>query len=511
MALPHLVDQQPGRTVVVRHQHVDVAVVVDVAERRPAADLGQGERGAGPAGEVLEAPSPEVAEQLVALMQRERIAGSRQTLDDLYVAVDHQQIQPAVVVEVGPCRAESRVRHAGRTEADHGAAVLEEPAARIRVQGVGLRSDVGHEEVVVAVGVEVAQIDPHARLAAPRAVHGHAVQQGAVGEGPVLLVDPQLVGLAVVGHVDVEPTVAAEIGGQDAEGRPVLAPRAGAGRHVLERAVPAVAIQAVGRRRVALRRTVVPLAGQRQATLLVLGIVVDVVADVQVQPAVPIDIRERRRHPPARVVHAGPPRDVAERPVPVAAKQLIGAQPRAVQIDPPVVVEVSGRHSHAVGAHVEAATLGDVGEPQGPRAVRVNLQIVAVETIGERQRHVRGGRHQRIVQRLAFSQHLALNEVGVEVAVVVHVEQRGPRRHDLAEVERAGHAVEVDEVDARLPGPVGEPDLVGSAVRRRGCVFHRSRCREIAFPNPGVRRTATRPAGETRQKQRRDAAMRPRV
>ena len=47
VAAADVVDQQPRRAVVVADQHVDVAVVVDVAERRAAADLRQLEHRAG--------------------------------------------------------------------------------------------------------------------------------------------------------------------------------------------------------------------------------------------------------------------------------------------------------------------------------------------------------------------------------------------------------------------------------------------------------------------------------
>src|ERR671910_97793 len=49
-----LVDEEPRRPVDVADDDVDIAVVVDVAERRAAADLGEGEGGASPARDVLE-------------------------------------------------------------------------------------------------------------------------------------------------------------------------------------------------------------------------------------------------------------------------------------------------------------------------------------------------------------------------------------------------------------------------------------------------------------------------
>jgi len=57
---------------------------------------------------------------------------------------------------------------------------------------------------------------------------------------------------------------------------------------------------------------------------------------------------------------------------------------------------------------------------------------------------------------LARPEHRALNQVQVEVAVVVVIQQRASLSGHLHEIEFAGHAVEVHEVEARLPGGVLE-------------------------------------------------------
>ena len=69
-------------------------------------------------------------------------------------------------------------------------------------------------------------------------------------------------GLAVVADVDVDPAVAVEVGRRDAERRTVGAADERLRRHVLERAVAAIAIQAIRLRPVAVRRAVVALPGE---------------------------------------------------------------------------------------------------------------------------------------------------------------------------------------------------------------------------------------------------------
>ena len=85
-AAADVVDEQPRRTIVVAHHDVHVAVVVDVAERRAAADLRELKHRAGPRGGVLELPVAKIVKQLFPLMQRKRVARLRERLDRVCTA-----------------------------------------------------------------------------------------------------------------------------------------------------------------------------------------------------------------------------------------------------------------------------------------------------------------------------------------------------------------------------------------------------------------------------------------
>ena len=107
--------------------------------------------------------------------------------------------------------------------------------------------------------------------------------------------------------------------------------------------------------------------------------------------------------------------------------------------------------------------------PLGPvtsvkRSARVPsapLQIVAEQPAAQQRRIAR--REPRGAERLV-SQHPSLNDEDVEVAVVVVVEQRDARRHDLRVEQLARHAVEVNEVQTRLRRQVDEPWRLGSRL-----------------------------------------------
>ena len=73
----------------------------------------------------------------------------------------------------------------------------------------------GHEQVVVAVRVEVARVDAHAGLWAPSMIQRDPRQQRLVPERAIVLVDPELVLHVVVGNIEVDPPIGVDVGGHD--------------------------------------------------------------------------------------------------------------------------------------------------------------------------------------------------------------------------------------------------------------------------------------------------------
>ena len=462
-SLAHLVDQQARGAGVVGDECIDVAVVVDIAERGAPAHLGQGERGTCASGDFRVATAAEIVEELVQLVQRIGVAGDHQFLDLLDGTVHGEDVQPAVVVVVEPGGAEAGVREARSGDAGGDAAILEPALAVVHIQRVGFLAQMGHEQIDVAVAVEVRRVDAHAGLRRAVPVDGHAGEQGIVHETPVALVEPELVGQAVVGHVDVDAPVAVEVGGRHAQR---AAPGAGDTRglaDVFETSVAQIAKQAVFLAGAAQRSAVIAHTGGQATLALVVEVVLQVVAHVQVQPAVGIDVHERRAEAPSRVVDAGCGGHVREAPVALVAPQLVVAVVHDVQVQVAIVVDVAGSHAHAVAGGRQPGGVGHVGEAQGLARPFAGRAVVAVQAIGQRQRVRR--RNERVVHRLALAEHVALDQVGVEVAVAVVVEQRTAGSHHLRKQQVARHAVEVDEIDTGLRGRVHEQGASG--FRRR--------------------------------------------
>ena len=159
---------------------------------------------------------------------------------------------------------------------------------------------------------------------------------------------------------------------------------------VVEPTVAAVAIQAVrlGAENAGIGRSpmvggaVVAAARSAGAGRGRLDVVVQVVADVQVQPPVAVVVHEGGGNAPPVVVRAALPRHLDECAVAVVPEELVAAEVRQVDVDPAIVVDVPGRDAHAVPVRVDAALVRDVGESQDAGAIGRHDQIVPEEPPG---------------------------------------------------------------------------------------------------------------------------------
>jgi hypothetical protein len=131
-------------------------------------------------------------------------------------------------------------------------------------------------------------------------------------------------------------------------------------------------------------------------------------------------------------------------------EHLVAAKSGEIQVEPAVVVDVADRDPHSVAARTNATRCGDVGEMTGPAAIRFDFEIVAVQPVAEP-----SGRNWN--QGRAVAEHFPLHEIDIEITVVVVIEQRDARRHDFGLIELAGHAVEMHKVETDFVRAIGKP------------------------------------------------------
>ena len=168
--------------------------------------------------------------------------------------------------------------------------------AVVQVERVGLIDEVCHEEIQITVALHVAERNAHAGLGPAKGVQGGAVENGLVDEATVSLVLPELVGLAVVGDIEVEPAVAGEIRADDAKARCLDAVDAARPGDVGEGAVAVVLVKGVALVGKTLGATVIGGTVGLDADFG--GIELDVVEHVEIQQPVTVVVAKGRRGRP---------------------------------------------------------------------------------------------------------------------------------------------------------------------------------------------------------------------
>ena len=383
ISVERLRPEEVGRVVDVVHEDVDGAVVVVVAEGRPAAGLAVGDRRTQALADVLEPAVGAVAVHDLALL----VPGLRPELLDLRidVAVHQEQVEPAAVLEVG--EADAPAQEAGvDPDPGHERPVFTEAVPGIRVEGGGVAREIGDEHVHGPVVVVVSHRHPHPRLGLAVLAVGAPAAHAHVGEGPVVVVAVERVRVAVVGHVQVAPAVAVEVEGAHAEG--IGAARLRDARFLGDVGEGAAAVVVV--EDVLAARQPRRAAGHRDALVATEAgvgggsggeVQVDVVGHEKVQAGIAIIVEERAARAPARPLleESRLRGDVLESAVATVVVEPVLSPVGHGEVDEAVVVVIARAGSLPPAAGSEPRPCGHVLEgPVAPVPVEVIRRLLAL-------------------------------------------------------------------------------------------------------------------------------------
>ena len=110
-------------------------------------------------------------------------------------------------------------------------------------------------------------------------------------------------------------------------------------------------------------------------------IVIEVVDDDEVEPAVAIVVQEAAGCAPSRLLDAARASDLVESPIPPIAEEAAAAVLGDVNVHPAIVIDVADRDPHAVAPHVQPAARAGVAE----RAVGVlTIEFVGCRRVSSR-------------------------------------------------------------------------------------------------------------------------------
>ena len=269
---------------------------------------------------------------------------------------------------------------------------------------------------------------------------------------PLAVVQPKRVRRVVIGNVKIRVPVPIAVERGDGH-RPVAGGvQARLAGHILEGAIPAVAIKHVGFARIRQRTGIRPGVLFRNRA----GIEREIIGDKQVEVPVAVGVKKRGRDARLRVAHTRSIGDLLERAVPTVTEQLVLPDVHDVKVGMTVVVVVADRD----GAGKTGATKSGLGGHIFEGAVAA----VAIKPVGLAFGTEAGGGHP--------FERTPVDEVNVHPTVAIVVEDgaaRPVREHDVGDAPMAKLVHKIDpgaerDIFKDVPGTGGDR---GARLTRR--------------------------------------------
>ncbi len=463
IAIVNVVHQQHRWRVHVADHRGHAAVIPQIAGRQPARRTYRRNPGPGIGGNIGERSVAFVVIQNLRLFE---IAAKVLAVHfGINVAIDEQQIGPAVVVHIDERHAPAEILRV-QSESGGKGLVVKCAVAIVPVERGSIVGKIGFEKIQPAVAVIVADRGAHSGLLAPVIIKRGARNNGDVGERAVVVVVVEDAGSAVARDVYVRPAVVVIVECGNTEGvMPVGLIDVRFRRNVFKHAVAKIVIEDIFRPRQAARAAhdgnTLPHAGRPLARRKSGGrIKVDVVGHDQIELAVAIIVDEGAARAPgfaaARDMRFFA--DVGERAIAIVVVENVFAVVRNIQIFEAVVVVIAHAHALTPTGVGQAGSCGDIGE----RAV----VIVAVEVAC------------RSFARWQGFQRRAVDDenVGPAVIVVIKDGNTGPRSLDdvflrvfAAENDRCSKSGFLGDVGKMRDRPgVCALGIAGAYARRTG-------------------------------------------
>src|SRR4051794_17555584 len=173
------------------------------------------------------------------------------------MAIDDEEIFPAVVVDINEAGAKADILSAQRGNASRAGLIAEDFFAEVLVKGVEFILEVGDEEGRASRSVEITGVHSHAAVVIPDFIAGDT-GVGAFFFELAAAIEVEMVFRSIVGNVDIRSAVAVQVGQNHAEATAVAAQVVVFG-HIAKGAVPIIAIESVSERLETLRRTEIAL------------------------------------------------------------------------------------------------------------------------------------------------------------------------------------------------------------------------------------------------------------
>ena len=321
---------------------------------------------------------------------------------------------------------------------------------------------VGHPQIQHAATFQIGEYRPHRRSRFAILPEGSTRIVPDFLKGSVVLVVEEEVLRAVVGDVNVIPSVVVEIRRRHAHGAAHISADARLVGHIRKGSIAVIVIELIGFALVIQRSRIVG----RRVEGAILGVKLYIAAHKQIDTSILVVVQPGGADRPAVHLDAGLLGHIGKVAIAVVVIENRLSVAGHQQIDIAVVVIVGRRHRHSVHIRIESGLLRNIG--------KVAVAVVTIKVIMRRRCRFlfqRIGMH-RVIQRPS------VHYVKRLPPGVVVVEPDAARARTLQQRSQLPRPKAVDKVDARLVAGVfkanhrrrrGRGRMRGRRCLRRGC------------------------------------------
>src|ERR1700744_3026893 len=132
--------------------------------------------------------------------------------NDMDRTVGDHDIRPTIIVVVYERCTKSCKGLCRDVEPGHGACILELAAmTQVAIKSRFFAGKMSDEDIFVPGAVDIGDIDTHARFSRSIDIYCHATLKRFIVKRAILLVYPELIGIAVIGNEDIWPAIAIQV------------------------------------------------------------------------------------------------------------------------------------------------------------------------------------------------------------------------------------------------------------------------------------------------------------
>ena len=127
------------------------------------------------------------------------------------------QIEISIVIPIKKHRAESGEIDGRMSQTSGTGDILEVTLTLILIESVRFTDQVRHDQILQPISIDISVGDPHSRLSLTKDVDGQTHLHRSIMKPPRAIAEPGLVRLSIIGHVEIQHTIAIEIASNHAQ------------------------------------------------------------------------------------------------------------------------------------------------------------------------------------------------------------------------------------------------------------------------------------------------------